>query len=286
MLVARAMKTILLTGGTHGIGQEAAVVLARTGHRVVIVGRDRARTDEALADIQRRSNSTHVESLLADFSRLADVHQLAADYRAKYDRLDVLINNAGTVFAKRTVTGDGLEATFAVNHLAPFLLTNLLVELLEKSAPARIVNVASGSHYVGTMDFDDLGYEKGGYWIMKAYERSKLANVLFTRTLAKRLEGRGVTVNALHPGTVATNIYRYSPGWTLPFLAVAKVFMLSPERGAQTIIHAATSPELEGQTGLYLEKNRPRKPAPLALDEGVAARLWAESERLTARARA
>jgi retinol dehydrogenase-14 len=275
-----SVKTILLTGGTNGIGLEAAVVLAKQGHRVVLTGRDPARTAEAVEQVKQRSQSQSVESLLADFMSLADVRKLAADYRAKYDRLDVLLNNAGTVFASRTLSKDGLEATFAVNHLAAFLLTNLLLDLLEKSAPARVVNVSSEANYNGTMDFDDLGFEKGGYSVMKAYARSKLANVLFTRSLAKRLEGKGVTVNAVHPGGVRTNIWSHAPFYAKPVLWLMQLLLISAEEGGGTLVYLATRPEVEGKTGGYYEKNKLKDPAQLAHDEAVAARLWTESARL------
>jgi retinol dehydrogenase-14 len=273
-------KTVLVTGATSGIGLEASVELARMGAQVVMVGRDPGKTQAAVAEVQRRSGASTVESLLCDFSLQASIRRLADDFRARYQRLHVLINNAGTVYAQRTVTADGIEATFAVNHLGYFLLTNLLLDVIKASAPARIVNVASVGHYRGTMDFDDLGFERG-YQIMRAYSRSKLGNVLFTQSLAKQLEGTGVTVNALHPGTVATNIWSGAPGWAKPLLAVAKsLLMISPAQGGQTLVYLATSPEVEGKTGLYFEKNRPRTAAPLALDEALARRLWSESARL------
>lgn len=282
-----AGKTILVTGATSGIGLEAATVFARAGARVLITGRDPARIDAALAAIRQRSGSSDIEGLQADFASQAAVRKLAAEILARSPRIDVLVNNAGSVNPTRTLTDDGIETTFAVNHLGPFLLTNLLRDRIVASAPARIVNVASVAHTRGTLDFDDLNFDRG-YRIMRAYSRSKLANVLFTRALAKRLAGTGVTVNALHPGTVATGIWgRGTPdaGWKRVLysavFAPAKAFMLTPEQGAQTIVYAATSPDLEGRTGLYLEKNQPKQPAPLALDDALAERLWTESVRLT-----
>ena len=282
-----AGKTILVTGATSGIGLEAATVFARAGARVLITGRDPARIDAALAAIRQRSGSSDIEGLQADFASQAAVRKLAADILARCPRLDVLVNNAGSVNPTRILTTDGIETTFAVNHLGPFLLTNLLRDRIVASAPARIVNVASVAHTRGTLDFDDLNFDRG-YRIMRAYSRSKLANVLFTRALAKRLAGTGVTVNALHPGTVATGIWgRGAPNsrWKgvlySAVFAPAKAFMLTPEQGAQTIVYAATSPDLEGRTGLYLEKNQPKQPAPLALDDALAERLWTESVRLT-----
>jgi len=275
------MKTILVTGATSGIGFEASLQLATQGHRVVMVGRDEQKTRACIEDVKRRSSSGSIEYLLCDFSSQASVRALAEAYRAKYDRLDVLVNNAGAVFSERGVTKDGIENTFALNHLGYFLLTNLLLDLLVKSAPSRIVVVSSAGHSRGTMDLDDLGFEKGGYSIMAAYSRSKLGNVLMMRGLVKRLEGKGVTVNALHPGGVATNIWAGAPGWAKPLLAVVKLlFLISPEEGGQTITYLASSPEVEGKTGLYFEKNTPKTCAPLGKDDALAEKLWAKSAEL------
>ena len=272
-------KTVVITGATNGIGLEAAVALARDGARVVMVGRNPEKTAAAVADVRKRSGSDAVESLLCDFSSQESIRKLAVDLRARCARIDVLVNNAGTVHARRTLTAERIESTFAVNHLGYFLLTNLLTELLVKSAPARVVNVASVAHYRGTLDFDDLGFERG-YQVMKAYARSKLANVLFTRELARRLSGTGVTVNALHPGTVATGIWSAAPGWLRPVLAIAKMFMVSPQEGARRIVYLASSPEVAATTGSYFEDDRAKKPARLAEDDALAARLWSESARL------
>lgn len=273
-------KNILVTGGTNGIGLEAAVALARQGAQVAIVGRDPKRTAAALADVQRRSGSAEVSCLLCDFSSQASIRSLAEAVYARHDRLDVLINNAGGVNKKRRLTVDGIEATFAVNHLGYFLLTNLLTDLLVGSAPARVVTVASAGHRSGTLDFDDLGYERG-YSIMRAYTRSKLANVLFAAELARRLQGTGVTSNSLHPGAVATNIWSGAPTWAKPLIQIlVRPFMLSPEQGGATIVQLAASPELEGVTGKYFEKSKAVTPAPLARDEALAKRLWEVSARL------
>jgi retinol dehydrogenase 14 len=273
-------KTVLLTGASSGIGLEASVKLARMGAAVVMVGRNRERLDAAVADAQARAGVPEVRSLLCDFSSRASIRALAAEVQKTLPRLDVLVNNAGGVSATRRLTVDGLEETFAVNHLGPFLLTNLLLDLLVRSAPARIVNVASAAHRAAALDFGDLQLEKG-YAIMRAYARSKLGNVLFTNELARRLAGTGVTANSLHPGAVATHIWSRAPRYALPILAVAKLFMLSPEQGADAVVHLAASPELAGRTGGYYEKNRLVAPAPLARDEAVARRLWDESAKLT-----
>jgi NAD(P)-dependent dehydrogenase (short-subunit alcohol dehydrogenase family) len=274
-------RTALITGASAGIGLEASVAIARMGAEVVMVARDRQRGEAALAEVKRRSGSEAVSLLLCDLGSLASVRQLAAAFRAAHPRLHILVNNAGGVSNERRETVDGIEQTFAVNHLGPFLLTNLLLDIIEKSTPARIVNVASTGHYRATLDFDDLGYAKGGYWIMRAYSRSKLANVIFTRDLAGRLRGKSVTVTSLHPGAVATNIWTGSPPWAKPLLSIAKLFMVSPEEGGARIVYLATSPEVEGKTGGYYENDVERAPARLAQDDAVAKRLWDESARLT-----
>ncbi len=268
----------LVTGATNGIGLEAAVELARAGAEVTALGRDAARTEAAVATIAERAGRP-VASALCDFSSQADIRRFAAEFRERHDRLHILVNNAGGVFNERTLTVDGLEATFAVNHLGYFLLTQLLLDRIVAAAPARIVVVASTGHYRGTMDFDDLGFEKG-YTIMRAYQRSKLGNVLYTRALARRLAGTGVTVNALHPGGVATNIWTGAPGWAAPILALAKWFMLTPAQGAERILQLAASPQVEGLTGLYFSDLRAIAPSALALDDALGERLWTESERL------
>jgi len=276
-------QTVLVTGATSGIGLEAAVMLARAGASTVIVGRNPAKTESVLADIKRRANPDTVEPMLCDFASQTDIRRFAAEFLARYSRLDVLINNAGGVHSRRTLTEDGIETTFAVNHLGYFLLTNLLLERLMASVPARIVNVASHLHYKGTLDFDDLGFEND-YTILRAYARSKLANVLFTRLLARRLEGTGVTVNAVHPGTVASHIWDGAPRWTRPFFALTKrFFMIKPFQGAQRIVYLATSPEVKNANGLYFEDNRAQTPSEKSRDDALAEKLWQESERLTTR---
>jgi retinol dehydrogenase 14 len=273
-------KTVLITGATSGIGFEASVRLAQLGARLVMVGRDPAKTGTKVEEVRKRSGAASVELLLCDFSSQERIRALADEFRARHDRLHILVNNAGAVFAKRTLTSDGIEATFALNHLGYFLLTQLLLDLLVKSAPARVINVASAAHYRGTMDFEDLGFERG-YKIMRAYARSKLANVLFTLELAKRLAGTGVTVNSLHPGAVATNIWNGAPRWVRPILnTAARLFMITPAQGAEAIVYLAVSPEVEGKTGLYFEDNHPKAPSAVASDSLVARQLWERSSKL------
>jgi retinol dehydrogenase-14 len=270
-------KTVLITGATSGIGLEASVKLAGMGAELVLVGRDRTRGEAAVAVVKRRSGSRAVALMRCDFTSLTQIGALAADVVASRPRLHVLVNNAGSVSARREVTEDGIERTLAVNHLGPFLLTNLLLDLLRRSAPARVVTVASAAHRQGDMPFDDLQFENGGYAIMRAYARSKLANVLFTAELARRLTESGVTANCLHPGAVATNIWSHAPRYALPLLAVAKLFMISAAKGADTIVHLAASPEVEALTGGYYERNRKVLPSRLAQDEAIAKTLWEHS---------
>src|SRR3954454_15457152 len=264
-------KTVLITGATGGIGLEAAVELARRGARMFLVGRDPGRTGAAVAQVKARSGSGDVSSFLCDFSSQASIRALAGEVLGKLDRLDVLVNNAGAVNKTRELTVDGIEKTFAVNHLGYFLLTNLLLDLIKRSAPARVVTVASIGHRRGTIDFDHLGFERGGYWIMKAYTRSKLANVLFAAELARRLAGTGVTSNSLHPGSVKTNIWSGAPRWAKPLIwLLFRPSMISAAEGAATIVQLVASPELEGITGQYFEHGKAVAPAPLAQDENLA----------------
>ena len=269
-----AGKTVLVTGATRGLGLETSAQLAHRGARVLMVGRDPARLEAAMARLRRRVPGAQVGGVLGDFASLASIRRLADDVGARHDRLDVLVNNAGAVHKERRVSADGIEMTFAVNHLGYFLLTNLLLDLLVRSAPARIVTVASIAHRDGALDFDDLGLEHG-YGIMRAYSRSKLANVLFAAELARRLAGTGVTSNSVHPGTVATNIWTGAPLWAKPFIyLLRRPFFLSVAQGAATIVQLATDPSLEGTTGKYFELGRAVDPAALGRDEALARRLW------------
>lgn len=278
-----AGKKIFVTGASSGIGLEASVVFARRGAEVVLAARDERRGKAALARVAEAASGAAAPApslLLCDFSSLADVRRLAADYRAKHARLDVLVNNAGGVSDTRRTTADGFEQTFAVNHLAPFLLTHLLLDLLKASAPSRVVVTASVAHARGHIDLADLHYANGGYNIMKAYARSKLANVLFASELARRLAGTGVSAFSLHPGAVATNIWAGAPWFAKPALALAKLFMLSPAQGGDVIVHVATEPGLESSSGAYFDKKRLTRPARSGRDEALAKKLWDASETL------
>jgi NAD(P)-dependent dehydrogenase (short-subunit alcohol dehydrogenase family) len=266
-------KTVLVTGATSGIGLQASIDLARRGARVVMVGRDPRRSDAALAEVNARSGSPDVSLLMCDVSSQAAVRRLAAEYRARYDRLDVLVNNAGGVNKTRGTTVDGIETTFAVNHLGGFLLTNLLLDLIVTSAPARIITVSSVGHRQGTLDFDDLGFERG-YSIMRAYSRSKLANVLFANELARRLAGTGVTSNSLHPGAVDTGIWSGAPLWAKPFIQISRWFFISAEQGGSYIVALAVGPELSEITGKYFERHRMIEPSPLAANGALGRQLW------------
>lgn len=275
-----AGKTVVVTGSSAGIGFEAAVALARLGARILLVGRDRGRTDSAVVALRARAGLT-AEAHLCDFSSQASIREFARTIQQDHSRLDVLINNAGGVHKRRTLTVDGIEATFATNHLGYFLLTNLLRDLIVRSAPARIVTVASVGHRHGTLDFDDLGFEHG-YGIRKAYERSKLANVLFASELARRLAGTGVTSNSVHPGSVATDIWSDIPTWTKPLVAIfLRPSFLTPEQGGAAVAQLAASPDLDGVTGQYFENGHPVAPSRLAQDAALARRLWDVSAGLT-----
>ena len=270
-------KTCLITGGTGGIGKETAVGLARMGATVIIVSRDRARGEAAVEDIRARSGNERVDMLLADLASLEQVRHLATTFKERYSALHVLINNAGAIFSPRAETPDGFEMTFAVNHLSHFLLTHLLLDHLKASAPSRIVNVASGAHFGGRIHFDDPMLTRK-YRPFVAYQQSKLANVLFTYELARRLEGTGVTANSLHPGVVATGFGR-NTGWFFRNLVKVGGFLLSsPEDGARTSIHVASSPTLERISGKYFDHCREKRSSRASYDEEVARRLWEVSE--------
>lgn len=275
-------RTVVITGASGGIGLEAAVAIARMGARVALVSRPGQKANRAFAEVRVRSQSADVTLHTCDLSSMTDVRRLAADIREQYAKLDVLINNAGTVNQTRRITADGFELTFAVNHLSHFVLTNLLLDRLIASAPSRIIHVSSAAHRGGDLDFDNLHYEHGGYSILNSYSRSKLANVLFSNELARRLNGSGVTSNSVHPGGVLTNIWNRTPWWVQPILVFAKPFMLSAEEGAARVVMVATSSEMDGRTGGYYERNKLTETSPDASDRQLAMRLWTASETMTA----
>jgi retinol dehydrogenase 14 len=276
-------RTVLVTGGTGGIGRATAAGLAALGARVGISGRDLARTRAAAADIAATSGNPAVDAFAADMSSQVEVRRLAREVLAAYPRLDVLINNVGGFWASRRVTADGLEHTFAVNHLAGFLLTDLLLDRLKASAPARIVTVSSGAQSMGKVNFDNLQGERG-YSGQQAYNQSKLANVMFTYELARRLDGSGVTATVLHPGVVRTRFAADdpSPMWRV-LLPLIRPLLKSPEKGAATSIYLASSPEVEGVTGEYFVNRKPRTSSKPSYDQAAAARLWQISVELTRR---
>ena len=273
-------EVVLITGGTSGIGKAAATALAGMGAEVVVNGRNRERGEVAVEEIQRESGSDNVFLLLADLSVQSEVRRLAGEFRTRYDRLDVLVNNAGLVLKRRTETPDGIETTLAINHLAPFLLTNVLLDLLRKSAPSRIITVSSGAERMGKIDFDDLQSEKR-YRGFQVYGMTKLANIIFTFELAERLEGTGVTANCMHPGAVNTNFGANNRGGMALFFRAFKPFMRSPEQGAETLVYLAASPEAEEMSGEYLTDHEVQAASKEAYDESVRKRLWEVSEELT-----
>lgn len=273
-----AGKTFVITGATSGIGLQTALRLAAMGGRLALVGRDRSRGEAACAAVRARAPGSEPALFVADLSRLGEVRRLAEDLTAALPRIDVLINNAGAIFHTRQTTPDGLERTFALNHLAYFLLTALLRERLAASAPARIVNVASEAHRRSTLDFDDLqSVRRYGGW--KTYQRSKLCNILFTRALARRLAGTGVQASCLHPGFVASGFGDNTDGVFRFGVALAKrLFAIAPAEGAATSVHVATAPEVV--PGGYYVKCAPAIPSRAAQDDGAAERLWDISAKL------
>ena len=272
-------KVVVATGATSGIGEVAALRLAERGARIVFIARDPMRAEATLARLRQAAPGSEHRAHLADLSLMADTRRVAAEIAAAEPRIDVLINNAGAVFDKRMVTSEGLEMTFALNHMAYFVLTQGLMARLTGSAPARIVSTASAAHQGARLDFDDLQSARS-FSAMGAYGRSKLCNILFTRELARRLAGMGVTANCLHPGVVATRFGDNAGGLLGLMMPLVKRLSISPERGAQTIVHLAASPEVEGVSGLYFAKCAPVTPSAAARDDAAAAKLWDASERL------
>ncbi len=274
-------KVCIVTGANSGIGKATSLGLAQMGATVVMVCRDQVKGEEAQNEIKEESGNDSIDLILADLALQASIRQLAENIQQRYQQVHVLINNAGVVNLKRRETSDGFEVMFAVNYLAPFLLTNLLLEKLKASAPARIINVSSESHQAGYIRIDDLQSKKP-FKIMRGYGQSKLALLLFTYELAWRLEGTGVTANCLHPGFVATNIGQNGVG-SVSRSIIKLIFSrlgISPEKGAKTSIYLASSPEVEGVTGKYFAKSIPIRSAPISYDEALQRQLWEESAKL------
>ena len=272
-------KTVVIRGGTSGIGEIAAERLALMGARIVLIARNQFRGEVTLARLYERAPGLDHTVHYADLARLPEMKRVAAEIANKEPRIDVLINDAGAMFSSRRLTEDGLEYTFALNHMAYFVVTEGLRERLLASSPARIVNVSSAAHQGARLDFDDLQSAKG-FGAMKAYSRSKLCNILFTRELARRLHGTGVTANCLHPGFVATRFGDQSGGVISRFVGLAKLFAISPEKGAETIIYLATSTAVTETTGEYFYKCRPITPSQAARDDRAALLLWERSAAL------
>ncbi|MGH8064062.1 MAG: SDR family oxidoreductase [Candidatus Entotheonellia bacterium] len=273
-------KVCMVTGATSGVGLVTAQALARQGATLIVVGRNPERGAATVSRIQHETGNSAVELIIADLSAQAQVRQLASEVQRRFARLDVLINNAGALFMQRQLSHDGIEMTFALNHLAYFLLTNLLLDHLKASPSARIVNVSSEAHRGARLDFADLqGQHRYRGW--RAYARSKLANILFTYELARRLEGTSVVANALHPGFVATNFGRNNRGITAILLRLLQLAAISPEEGAQTIIHLASSAAVKDITGAYFVKKKAVRSSEVSYDRAAADRLWRVSVEIT-----
>lgn len=279
-------KVVLITGATNGIGLEAARQIARTGATVVIAGRDANRLAQALADVRQSAGSANVDGLLADLTEVAGMRSLADEFLARYQRLDVLLNNAGALYTEHQLTADGFERTFALNHLSYFVVTQMLLATLQSSAPARIVNVSSTAHVGGAINFDDL-HGMSGYSPLKAYSQSKLANVMFTYELARRLEGTGVTANVLHPGVVRSGFGHNNKGFvgriTSGVLSMMqRVGGVDVVQGADTAVYLCCAPEVEGITGNYWYKRRQKESSPASIDQSQWTKLWEASEAMVA----
>jgi NAD(P)-dependent dehydrogenase (short-subunit alcohol dehydrogenase family) len=273
-------KTCMITGASSGIGRATALALAAMRAQLILVCRDRGRGEDTVGEIAARTGNRSVQLLLADLSSQASIRQLADTFLATGQPLHVLVNNAGIVNLKRSLTVDGVESVFAVNHLAYFLLTLLLLDRLKASTPARIVNVASDAHRFSGINFDDLGGERR-YRTMRTYGQSKLANILFTYELARRLEGTGVTVNCLHPGTVATGLGKNNGSWAKGLIGMLKPFFRTPEAGAATSILLASSPQLQGVSGKYFSNCKEARSSNASYDETTRRRLWEISAQMT-----
>jgi NAD(P)-dependent dehydrogenase (short-subunit alcohol dehydrogenase family) len=270
-------KVCIVTGANAGIGKETALGLAKLGATVVMLCRDRDRAEAAQREIKQKSGNDKVELMICDLGSQKLIGQFASEFKQHHDRLDVLVNNAGVLMRERSLDEEGVESTFAVNHLGYFRLTNVLLDSLKRSATARIVNVASTAHKYGKIDIG--GWVIGrDYSAFSAYANSKLANVLFTYELARRLEGTGVTANCLHPGAVGTNLFRGLPKLLQALIALVT---MGPERGARTSIYLASSPEVEGVRGKYFARRKQERSSDASYDREAARKLWEVSEELT-----
>jgi retinol dehydrogenase-12 len=275
-------KVFLVTGATEGIGKAAALDFAKRGATLVLVGRNKEKSERVVAEVKAASGNDKVELLLGDMSLIADIRAVADAFRAKHDRLDVLVNNAGALFNDYQLTADGIEMSFALNHVGYFVLTTRLQDLLQKTPGARVVSTSSGAHHLGNLDLATV-VKRDGKAGMSAYGESKLANVLFTRELARRLEGSGATANCFHPGLVGSafglnnsGIFKWAVSWFTP------LFGRTVEKGAETLVWLATSPEAAGRSGEYFHDKKVARTSKRAKDDGLAKELWAFSEKLTA----
>jgi len=271
-------KICIITGANSGIGKATAIGLAKMNATIVMICRSKERGEEAQKEIIELTGNKKVDLLLCDLSSQESIRKFVSEFKSKYQKLHILINNAGVMLSKRGVSVDGFEMNFAVNHLAPFLLTNLLLDALKNSAPSRIINVSSAAHRMAKMDFDDLQSEKMKYRLMKIYGASKLALMLFSYELSRRLEGTSVTVNTLHPGLVNTNLGQDQSSFSQGF---AKLFFKKPEKGAETSIYLASSQEVEGITGKYFAKKQQKQSSEESYNEDYAKRLWKLSAEMT-----
>ncbi len=271
----------MITGASSGIGKAAAIELAKMNACVVMICRNREKGEEVRDEIVKTTGNQNIYLFIADFASFSSIRTMVSDFRKEFDHLHVLINNAGAFFSHLGYTEDGIERQFAINHLAPFLLTNLLLDLLKNSAPSRIVNVASDAHTNGRINFEDLDFANG-YSGFKAYAQSKLANILFTRELHNRLKGTGVTAYALHPGVVSTPIgQKHSKLLHNLLWGIGRLFMTTPQKGAETPVYLASTQDLEGKSGNYFKDKQVIEPSPEAQDDEAAKRLWKISEKMT-----
>lgn len=273
-------KIVLVTGANSGMGKATCIEIAKLGAKVIMVCRDKQRGIEALEEVKEKSNNPSVELMFCDLGSIKEIKELTKEFKRKFEKLDILINNAGVILPGKHRTKDGLELQFGVNHLGHFFLTKELLDLIKKSPSGRIINVASGAHKIGRIYFEDINLDKN-YTLWRAYAQSKLANILFTYELARKLKGTNVTANCLHPGAVATNMgINRKTGFGTLITKTLKPFFQTPREGAGTAIYLATSSEVQGITGKYFYKKKPIKSSMLSYDEHLAEKLWQFSEEI------